>query len=288
MAGGAGGAGDLGVADVSDQQVPEAVLALVLHRGGAASGARAPCARARAAPARPRAGRDRPSRPAHPPRTPCRPRRRPGAGSCAPARACPAGRRSAPAPSPAPPPLPAARGRPAGARTPPRKGVASRPLQQRPLRLRRQHRALEQRGDQPRGLLVGQRGEVDRRRVAQPGRPGRMLLLQLRTGRAQSTSSGTPCDQSARCSRKDSRASSAQCRSSNTSTVGPCDASPSRKRRQAVNDSSWEAGSAGAPDERSQARRQPGAGPARPPGGHARAWPRPPRASRTRGCRTPP
>ena len=68
------------------------------------------------------------------------------------------------------------------------------------------------------------------------------------SGRAvQSTSSGTPCDQSARCSRNESRASSAQCRSSNTSTVGPCAASPSRKRRQAVNDSSCEAGSAGAP-----------------------------------------
>ena len=31
---GASGAGDLGVADVPDQQVPEAVLGLVLHRGG--------------------------------------------------------------------------------------------------------------------------------------------------------------------------------------------------------------------------------------------------------------
>ena len=47
-------------------------------------------------------------------------------------------------------------------------GVAARPLEQRLLRLRRQHRALEQRRDQPRGLLVGQRGEVDRGRVAQP------------------------------------------------------------------------------------------------------------------------
>ena len=63
--------------------------------------------------------------------------------------------------------------------------IAARPLEQRPLRLRRQDRALEQRADQPRGLLVGQRGEVDRGRVAQPGRPGRMLLLQLGTRRAE-------------------------------------------------------------------------------------------------------
>ena len=63
--------------------------------------------------------------------------------------------------------------------------VAARPLEQRLLRLRRQHRPLEQRRRRAGRLLVGQRGEVDRRRVAQPGRPGRMLLVQLRPRRAE-------------------------------------------------------------------------------------------------------
>ena len=64
-------------------------------------------------------------------------------------------------------------------------GVATRPLEQRALRLRGQDGALEQRAEQPRGLLVRERGEVDRGRVAQAGRPGRMLLVQLGTGRAE-------------------------------------------------------------------------------------------------------
>ena len=51
-------------------------------------------------------------------------------------------------------------------------------------------------------------------------------------------SSGTPSARSARCSRKASIASSAQCRSSNTSTVGRSSAIPSRNLRQAVNSSS--------------------------------------------------
>ena len=60
VAGGAGGAGDLPVADVPDQQVPEAVLAPRPASSSCGRGARAPCARARAAPARPRAGRASP------------------------------------------------------------------------------------------------------------------------------------------------------------------------------------------------------------------------------------
>ena len=64
-------------------------------------------------------------------------------------------------------------------------GVAARPLEQRLLRLCRQDRPLEERGDQPRRLLVGQRSEVDRGRVAQAGCPGRMLLVQLGAGRAE-------------------------------------------------------------------------------------------------------
>ena len=68
------------------------------------------------------------------------------------------------------------------------------------------------------------------------------------SGRAvQSSSSGTPSDQSARCSRKESSASSAQCRSSKTSTVSRPSAHDSSTRRQAVNDSSCAAGSPPAP-----------------------------------------
>ena len=104
----------------------------------------------------------------------------------------------------------------------------------------------------------------------------------------QSRSSGTPCDQSARCSRKASRASSAQCRSSKTSTVGALRGERLEKRRQAVNDSSCEAGSPPAPTSgASRALSQAPVGIVRA-GALARAWPPPPRASRTRGCRTPP
>ena len=59
------------------------------------------------------------------------------------------------------------------------------------------------------------------------------------SGRAVPTiSSGTPSARPARCSRNASIASSAQCRSSNTSTVGSCSAMCSRNRRHAVNSSS--------------------------------------------------
>ena len=74
------------------------------------------------------------------------------------------------------------------------------------------------------------------------------------SGRAvQRTSSGTPSDQSARCSRKESNASSAQWRSSKTRIVGRASAQDSIARRQAVKDSSCEAGSPPRPDERPQA-----------------------------------
>ena len=58
-------------------------------------------------------------------------------------------------------------------------------LQQRLLRLGREHRLLEQRGDELRGLRVAQRSEVDPLRVASVGAEGRMLLVQLRPRRAQ-------------------------------------------------------------------------------------------------------
>ena len=54
---------------------------------------------------------------------------------------------------------------------------------------------------------------------------------------------GTPSAESARCSKNASSAGSAQCRSSNTDHCRLVAANPSRKRRQAVNDSSCSAGS---------------------------------------------
>ena len=63
--------------------------------------------------------------------------------------------------------------------------VPARALQQRPLGLRRQHRPLEQRGEQAGSLLVGERREVDRRRVAQPRRPARVPLVELRPSGAE-------------------------------------------------------------------------------------------------------
>src|SRR5439155_1629356 len=65
------------------------------------------------------------------------------------------------------------------------------------------------------------------------------------SGRAvQRRSRGTPSAHSDRCSRNASSASSAQCKSSNTSTLGRAAASPSRNRRQAVNNSCRSAGEA--------------------------------------------
>ena len=79
--------------------------------------------------------------------------------------------------------------------------------------------------------------------VALPGAPARPALVEFRP-RCARTSSGTPCDHSARCSRNASSASSAQCRSSNTSTLARAAARPSRKRRQAVKSSCRSAGEA--------------------------------------------
>ena len=106
------------------------------------------------------------------------------------------------------------------------------------------------------------------------------------SGRAvHSTSSGTPSDQSARCSRNASSAASAQCRSSNTNTAGPSAANPSRNRRQAVNNSSCAAGSPPAPTSgdsraRSQGRSGSASGRRRAP-----ASPPPAPASPTPGSR---
>ena len=58
--------------------------------------------------------------------------------------------------------------------------VAARPLQQRALRLRREHRALEEQAEKTRRLVLGERREVDRGRVAKAGRPVRIPLVELR------------------------------------------------------------------------------------------------------------
>ena len=57
--------------------------------------------------------------------------------------------------------------------------VAPGAVEQGLLGRRRQHRPLEEQRDQRRRLVVGERGEVDRLRVAHSRRPGRMLLVEL-------------------------------------------------------------------------------------------------------------
>ena len=186
-------------------------------------GARAPCERARAGRARPRPARARPSPRARRPRTPCRARRRPGAGSCAPGAsvsrraaisACTeSGTSTSPAPSS---PRSASRRTNSSAYSglPPARSSSA---------------CCVSAGSTARSSSVEIRRAVSssvsgarliRCRVAQRSQP-KPGCCSYSSGRAvQSTSSGTPSAQSARCSRKESRASSAQCRSSKTSTVG--------------------------------------------------------------------
>ena len=187
VAGGAGGAGDLRVADVSDQQVPEAVLGLPLHRAGARGADEllagelvqgeldlARLARAhlgeRAGPEdlahhggvleqalalggeRVQAGGDQRLH-------------RVGDLLDRPAQLTAVGEQTHEL-------LRVER-------------VAARPLEQRLLCLRRQDRALEERGEEAGRLLVRERGEVDRGRIAQAGRPGWVLLVELRAGVAE-------------------------------------------------------------------------------------------------------
>ena len=62
--------------------------------------------------------------------------------------------------------------------------VPAGPLEQQLLRLGRQHRLLQQRGHELRGVRVGERREVDRRVVAEPRAPGGVRLVQLGPGGA--------------------------------------------------------------------------------------------------------
>jgi len=124
--------------------------------------------------------------------------------------------------------------------------VSARAVEQSALCLDGQHGLLEQEREEARGVLVGQRGRLIAVALRSPA--AQLGRCSYSSGRAvQSKSSGTLSDQSARCSRKERKAVSAQCRSSKQSTVGPLSASDSKKRRQAVYDSSCAADSAGAP-----------------------------------------
>ena len=87
-------------------------------------------------------------------------------------------------------------------------------------------------------LLVGERRERDRRRVALPSAPARLPLEELRARGAERGGAAPGVLQSSRCSRNSSSAPSAQCRSSTTRTHGRRAAIASRNRRQAVNASS--------------------------------------------------
>ena len=193
MAGGTGGARDLRVADVPDEDVPEGVLALALHRaraGGRTSSLRASSCSA----CSPRAGRGRPSRRARPPRTPCRAPRRPGAGSCAPAgsvsrraaiSACTDSGTSSSSLEHA------AVGEQAHELLRVQR-VAARPLEQRLLRLGRQHRPLEQRRDELGGLRVAERSEVDPLRVAGVRAEGRDAARRARAARCRAAGAARP------------------------------------------------------------------------------------------------
>ena len=214
--------------------MPEAELRLALHRARPRRAGPAPCGPARAAPARPRVGRDRPSPPAPRPRTPCPRPTRPGAGSCARPRACRVGPRSAPAPcrARAPPTASAGCRSSSGSdRAAPHEllgveRVAARPFEQRVAASPPAARvARSSDDDELRRLVVGQRGE-------------RLIVVALREPRAQagwrSYSSGRAVQTNeqrdalapSRRGARESRAarSSAQCRSSNTSTAGPLSA----------------------------------------------------------------
>ncbi len=260
VARGAGGARDLSVADVPHEHVPERVLALAFHR-------------ARAGRPHELLARQLVQRQLHLGRvTVAHRRERTRPEHLAEHRgvleqalplgepACRGGRRSAPAPTPAPRPRrPVRRGRRAVARTPPRTAGFRRPAPAAAAASRRAARLARRSAETSCAVSVSLSGARLIRCALRAFAPN-VGCRSYSSGRAvHRSSNGTPSAQSARCSRKASSAGSAQCRSSNTSTVVRSAASASQKRRQAANDSSWAAGSAGAPTSgasraRSQAR----------------------------------
>ena len=250
MAGGACGARDLRVADVPHEHVPEAVLVLALHRARARRADELLAGElvqrqlhlGRVAPAH--LGR------ARPPRRPCPAPRRPGAGSCAPGvrvsrraaiSACTESGTSPLSPS-------SAAVREQAHELLRVQGVSARALEQRLLRLRRQHRPLEQRATagapSPR-RVSGARLIRCAFLASAPKR--RVPLVQLRAGRAEDEQRHAfrPVGEVLEEGRGAQRRPSAGPRRRAPSRAR--EASDSRKRRQAVNDSSCEAGSAPTP-----------------------------------------
>ena len=243
--------GDLAVSDVANQHVPEGVLGLALDRRGRAAGRtsslRESSCRASSRP-RPRPAPPSPQgpRPEDLPqhrgileqRLAVRRRECPGGRRSAPGRSGEAGsRRRGERPRCA---LvgPGCRGRSACARTPRRRAGYRRPA-------RRGRPAPPPAGPPARAGLPSSSA------VSSAVSGARLIVVALRlppaqsgwrsysSGRAvQTRKSGTPSDQSARCSRKSRSAASAQCRSSKTRHGRRSSAIASRKRRQAVKDSS--------------------------------------------------
>ena len=159
-------------------------------------------------------------------------------------------------------------------------------LEQRPLRLRRQNRSFEQAADEAGRFLLGERERLIR--CAFWAWAPNVGFRSYSSGRVvQRRRSGTSCAHPARCSRKERSASSAQCRSSKTSTVSRSSAHDSSTRRHAANVSSCEAGSPPAPTSGSRRALSQAKSGSRP-GALGRASPPPPRACPSRGSRTRP
>ena len=116
--------------------------------------------------------------------------------------------------------------------------------QHRLLRVGVEHGAVEQPLEEDGGLVVAERADREREGVALAAAPARPPVEQLRVAPSPTMRSGTVVAQSARWSTKSSRPSSAQWRSSNTSTSGRCSAAASSSRRHAANASSRSARSA--------------------------------------------
>ena len=106
--------------------------------------------------------------------------------------------------------------------------ISSRSLEQGLLRLRHEHRAVEEPTDQLRGLLVRKRGDGERRGVQLAAAPADRRSRS--SGRAvATTSSGTSVTHSTSSSTKSRRLSSAQWRSSKTRTRDGARPSPRRR-----------------------------------------------------------
>ena len=177
---------DLRVADVADEGVPERVLVLACHRGRLGRDGPAPCARDRASACVTSTGPGRPSPPACPPRTPCRPLPRPGAGSCVCGQRIEAGgddRLDRRGHLRLGPPSIAPVGEQAdellGVQ-----GVAARPLQEL-LHRRAGSTSAAAAGDEPAGLGLVERRQVDPLRVAGVRAERRMAFVELGPGGAQ-------------------------------------------------------------------------------------------------------